>query len=89
MSFAALVDRVRIDFVEMPELELTLPQAVRRWTLGMDDCRYVVDSLVDTGFLAWTTKRTIVRKGRDPLGRHDTQTVNISVVAVKRFDKSV
>ena len=89
MSFAALVDRVRVDFVEMPELELTLPQAVRRWTLGADDCRYVIDSLVDTGFLAWTPKRTIVRKGRDPLGRQDTQTANISVLVTKRFDKSV
>jgi len=36
MSFAAVVDRVRLDFVEMPEMELTLPQAVRLWSLGMD-----------------------------------------------------
>jgi hypothetical protein len=89
MSFAAVVDRARVDFVEMPELELTLPQAVRRWTLGADDCRYVIDSLVDTGFLAWTPKRTIVRNGRDPLERQDRQTANISVLATKRFDKSV
>ena len=89
MSFATLIDRVRIDFVEMPELEVTLPQAVRRWTLGADDCRYVIDALVDAGFLAWTAKRTVVRKGRDPLGRQDMHTANISVLATKRFDKSV
>jgi len=89
MSFAALVDRVRLDFVEMPELELTLPQAVRRWTLGVDDCRFVIDALVDTGFLAWTPKRTVVQKGGDPLGRPDMRTADISVVAAKRFDKSV
>jgi hypothetical protein len=89
MSFATVVDRVRTDFVEMPELELTLPQAVRLWTLGADDCRYVIDSLVDAGFLAWTPKRTIVRKGRDPLRRQDGQDVNISVLATKRHDKSV
>ena len=89
MSFAALVDRVRIDFVDMPELELTLPQAVRRWMLGADDCRYVIDALVDTGFLAWTPKRTVVRRGRDPLGRQDVHTNDISVLAKKRFDKSV
>ena len=89
MSFATVVDRVRMDFVEMPELELTLPQAVRLWTLGADDCRYVIDSLVDAGFLAWTPKRTIVRKGRDPLRRLDGQDVNISVLATKRRDKSV
>ena len=89
MSFATVVDRVRMDFVEMPELELTLPQAIRLWTLGADDCRYVIDSLVDAGFLAWTPKRTIVRKGRDPLRRQDSQDVNISVLAMKRHDKSV
>jgi hypothetical protein len=89
MSFAALVDRVRMDFTEMPEMELTLPQAVRLWTLGMDDCRYVIDSLVDAGFLAWTAKRTIVRKGRDPLGRQDPRTVDISVLATRHHNKSV
>jgi len=89
MSFATVVDRVRLDFVEMPEMELTLPQAVRLWSLGMDDCRYVLDSLVDAGFLAWTPQRTIVRKGRDPLGHRDTQTTDISVRATKHHNKSV
>jgi hypothetical protein len=63
MSFAAVVDRVRADFVEMPDLEVTLPQAVRLWTMGMDDCRFVIDALVDAGFLKWTARRTIVRTG--------------------------
>jgi hypothetical protein len=63
MMFARLVDRVRADFMAMPELEVTLPQAVRLWNLGMDDCRYVVDALVDAGFLRWTTAGTIVRAG--------------------------
>ena len=89
MSFAALVDRVRMEFVEMPEMELTLPQAVRLWSLGMDDCRYVIDALVDAGFLAWTPRRTIVRRGRDPLRLQEPHTANISVVAAKRPDKSV
>ena len=89
MSFATVVDRVRMDFVEMPEMELTLPQAVRLWSLGMDDCRFVIDSLVDAGFLAWTPKRTIVRKGRDPLSRQEIQTTDISVPVAKRYNKSV
>jgi len=89
MSFATVVDRVRLDFVEMPEMELTLPQAVRLWSLGMDDCRYVLDSLVDAGFLAWTPKRTIVRKGRDPLSSQDTQTTDIPVQVARRSNKSV
>ena len=89
MTFATVVDRVRMDFLEMPELELTLPQAVRLWSLGMDDCRYVLDSLVDTGFLAWTPKRTVIRRGRDPLSRQDVQTADISVPVAKYHNKSV
>ena len=64
MSFATIVDRVRFEFMEMPGLELTLAQAGRLWNMGADDCRFVVDSLVDAGFLRWTTQRTIVRTGR-------------------------
>jgi hypothetical protein len=89
MSFAAVVDRVRLDFVEMPEMELTLPQAVRLWSLGMDDCRYVIDSLVDAGFLAWTPRRTIIRKGRGFISRHDTSSANISVLVPRTHNKSV
>ena len=89
MSFATVVDRVRMHFVEMPEMELTLPQAVRLWSLGMDDCRFVIDALVDAGFLAWTTKRTIVRKGRDPFSRQEIQTTDISVPVAKHYNKSV
>ena len=61
MTFASVIDRVRAEFVEMPGLELTLPQAVRLWGLGADDCRLVLDSLADAGFLRWTTRRTVVR----------------------------
>ena len=64
MSFATLVDRVRFEFMEMPGLELTVAQAGRLWNMGADDCRFVIDSLVDAGFLRWTTQRTIVRTGR-------------------------
>jgi len=63
MSFSHVVDRVRAHYTEMPGLELTLPQAVRLLGYGMDDCRYVIDTLVDAGFLRWTARRTIVRTG--------------------------
>jgi hypothetical protein len=89
MSFAAVVDRVRGEFVEMPGLELTLSQAVRLWTLGADDCRYVIDALVDAGFLKWTPKRTIVRTGLDlPIGRL-TETADIPVRRRSNGNKSV
>ena len=61
MTLVSIVDRVRAEFVEMPGLELTLPQAVRLWGLGVDDCRHVLDSLADSGFLRWTARRTVVR----------------------------
>jgi hypothetical protein len=89
MSFAVVVDRVRGEFAEMPGLELTLPQAVRLWSLGADDCRFVIDALVDAGFLKWTARRTIVRTGLDlPIGR-EPQTSNISVRRRFRSNKSV
>src|SRR6476620_2582014 len=81
MSFANLVDRVRYDFTEMPNLELTVAQAVRLWNLGADDCRYVLDSLVDVGFLRWTPQRTVVRTGR-ALGMTSDRSVSYIPVRV-------
>jgi hypothetical protein len=89
MSFAAVVDRVRAEFVEMPGLELTLAQAVRLWTLGVDDCRHVIDALVDVGFLKWTARRTIVRTGLDlPIGQ-ESQAADIPVRRRSSGNKSV
>jgi hypothetical protein len=89
MSFAAVVDRVRSEFVEMPGLELTLPQAIRLWTLGADDCRHVIDALVDVGFLKWTARRTIVRTGLDlPIGP-EIQAAYIPVRRRSSGNKSV
>ncbi len=65
MTFAAIIERARADFMEMPDLELTVGQAVRLWTLGADDCRYVIDALVDARFLKWTARRSVVRTGAD------------------------
>jgi hypothetical protein len=76
MSFASLVHRARADVTITPRLELTLPLAVRLWGLGVNGCRFVVDSLVDAGCLRWTARlrnaarrsgrhRSLVRTGRD------------------------
>ena len=61
MEFPALVHRVRSEFNEMPGLSLRLPQAARLWGLEPSACRHVVDALVETSFLRWTAKGTIVR----------------------------
>ena len=89
MSFAAVVDRVRADFMEMPGLELTVPQAVRLWTVGVDDCRFVIDALVDAGFLKWTTRRTIIRTGAEFRAWLEPVPVDIPVRSTGRRNKSV
>ena len=87
MSFANVVDRVRFEVTEMPSLELTMGQACRLWNLGADDCRYVLDALVDAGFLRWTPQRTIVRVGRGRWGNREASY--IPVVATVRRDNIV
>jgi len=89
MSFAAVVDRVRADYMEMPGLELTLSQAVRLWTVGADDCRFVIDALVDAGFLKWTARRTIVRTGAQFRAWSESEQINIPVRPTIRRNKSV
>jgi len=62
MAYADVVDRIQSDFDDTPAMELTLGQAARLWHIGPDDCRYVLDALVDAGFLQWTARRTITRR---------------------------
>lgn len=77
MSFSHAVDRVRAHFYEMPGLELTVSQAVRLVGFGVDDCRFVIDALVDAGFLRWTARRTIVRT--DSTWAREPQSSYVSV----------
>ena len=77
----SLLRRARADFDEMPGLQLTLPQARRLWNMDPDECRSVLDTLVDAGFLRWTAARTVVRTGK-PLvitSIPDLQRTHISV----------
>lgn len=89
MSFAAVVDRVRAEFIEMPGLEVTLPQAVRLWTIGMDDCRFVIDALVDAGFLKWTARRTIVRAAAEFREAAEPAVDHVPVRSVRQSNKTV
>ena len=85
MTFSQVVDRARAHFTEMPGLELTMPQAVRLMGFGVDDCRYVIDALVDAGFLRWTARRTIVRT--DAMwARSDSDTAAAYVSVRRRSD---
>ena len=87
MTFSQVVDRARAHFTEMPGLELTLPEAVRLLGFGMDDCRYVIDALVDAGFLRWTARRTIVRT--DAMWARETESSYVSVRRVNDRNRTV
>jgi len=56
IQLQAVVARVRGEFLEMPGLRLTLPQAARLWGLDQTACRLVVDILIQAGFLRWTAE---------------------------------
>jgi hypothetical protein len=77
MSFSQVVDRARAHFTEMPGLELTIAEAVRLLGFGVDDCRYVIDALVDAGFLRWTARRTVVRT--DAMWSREAESSYVSV----------
>jgi hypothetical protein len=56
-----IVVRVRGEFLEMPGLRLTLPQACRFLQLEAPVCTAVLDHLVRTGFLERTAEGTFTR----------------------------
>jgi hypothetical protein len=56
-----LVGRIRSEFLEMPGLRLTVPQASRLWGLDEGSCRKIIDVLIGASFLRWTTAGTVAR----------------------------
>jgi hypothetical protein len=64
MNVDAVADRVRAEFVEMPGLSLTVRQASRLFGLDQDVCRLVVDRLVRSDFLRWSSAGAVARGDR-------------------------
>jgi hypothetical protein len=58
-----LIARVATEFLEMPDLQLTLPQARRFWNLDDATCHRVLGRLVDDGFLRRTPRGIFRRAG--------------------------
>ena len=58
------VARIRNEYVEMPGLVLTLPQAARLWGLSESRSALLLSMLVETGFLI-CDKNTIYRRRLD------------------------
>jgi hypothetical protein len=63
MEFEVVVQRVRAEFLEMPDLTLTISQAQRLLGLEEELCRRVIAALIGTDFLRCGPDGTIARAG--------------------------
>jgi hypothetical protein len=63
LEFHAVVERVRCEFLEMPGLQLTVPQAARLWGLDDGSCEAVIDALIRSAFLKRNESGAVARLG--------------------------
>ena len=61
-----VVERVRMEYLEMPGLALTSRQATRLLNLDADVCEYVLAELVRDSFLSRTANGTFLRRASGP-----------------------
>lgn len=59
-AITELLRRIRAEYVEMPGLNLTAPQAQRMWGLDCATCETVLATLVEATFLSRTRKGLFV-----------------------------
>jgi hypothetical protein len=59
---APVIDRVRNEYLEMPGLSVTLPQAERLWQIDAQTCQQVLGRLVEIGFLVQSARGRYVRR---------------------------
>ena len=57
-----VVQLIRMEYLEMPELELTLWQAQRLWNLSADLCDRSLTFLIGDGFLTRTAAGAYIRR---------------------------
>ena len=62
-SLSADLARIRSEYIEMPGLVLTLPQAARLWGVSTQRAAELLTVLLDAGFLA-CDKRAMYRRRR-------------------------
>ncbi len=62
MLIDEVLQRIQGEFVEMPGLRLTAPQAQRLWGLERDLCDALLGALVDAKFLSQTRDGAFVRQ---------------------------
>lgn len=59
-----VLDRIRLEYCEMPGLKLTPAQAQRLWGLDRESCDALLADLSGSGFLARTGDGAFVRRAR-------------------------
>lgn len=60
-TIRTLMERVQAEYVEMPGLSVTLPQAQRLWAIDPATCEEVFSRLIATRVLRRTSKGRFVR----------------------------
>jgi hypothetical protein len=60
-----LLERIRMEYLEMPDLCLTLWQARRLWNLEAELCDALLSALVGEGFLVRTREGLFLRRHVD------------------------
>jgi hypothetical protein len=56
-----LIERIRREFVALPGLRLTVPQAARLLDTSSDVCRSILETLVGSHFLEWRHDGLVAR----------------------------
>jgi hypothetical protein len=68
MSVDEAVERIRAEYLEMPDLALTQWQAQRLWNLSQDLCDRALLTLLRSKFLVRTAGGTYLRREASPEG---------------------
>jgi hypothetical protein len=71
-----LIALIRMEYLEMPDLKLTLRQAGRLWDAPIDLCEAALDVLILSGFLVRTRDGAFLR--RDPASPYAEPLVRAS-----------
>jgi len=58
------LNRIQVEYIEMPDLKLTLAQAIRLWHLRRDVGECALQLLVERGFLVRARDGGFRRRGR-------------------------
>ena len=66
MTLPDALFRIQTEYLEMPGLKLTAPQARRLWSLPAELCDAALAHLVNQGFLARTGAGSFVRRSGSP-----------------------